>query len=110
MNGSCSALGAQRLGAALNQCGACPPGPPARNWIRADLVTGDRCSLGAVVQARLNSVPATDSLGRFAHVRGIYYRALAQLTVAEDAAAVSAYQLRSVFQSNFLRDVTGHEF
>lgn len=100
----------QALGAALQQCGVCDPRPVARDWYRADLVEADRVGRGNVVFARLDSLPITDALGRFAHVRGIYLACKARLTVAAEAAPVSAYNLRSWCQALYLQDHTGHQY
>jgi hypothetical protein len=91
----------------------CPAAPPTRHWILADRVSESRAQPGFKIDVRLNSVDARDSLGRIAHVRGIYVNATAQFEVVGSQvgnAFVSAYQLRSLFQAMMLEDVTGHAF
>lgn len=107
----CSPAAMNALGAALSACAPCKPRPPSRHWRLVDLVDGTRCQPGQEVQVRLDSVPITDTLGRFAHIRGLYFSAIAQLDVDTQAGpAVSAYQLRSLLNSFFLRDVSGHPY
>jgi hypothetical protein len=89
----------------------CKPRPPSRNWKLLDLVDGTRCQPGQEVQVRLHGIPITDTMGRFAHIRGLYFGAIAQLDIdPQTSPSVSAYQLRSLFQNIFLRDVTGHPY
>ncbi|MCH8198537.1 MAG: hypothetical protein IIA54_00505 [Chloroflexi bacterium] len=59
---------------------------------------------------QLDGVPATDSLGRYAHVRGIYVHAEAEFLLAAANPIVPSYDLRSLWPSIFLRDVTGHTY
>lgn len=102
------------LGAALRVCRQCEARSPNRVWVLADRVTQDRAALGMQILARLDGVPATDSKGRIAHVRGIYLRAELSVTVAVDdpqaSDAILAYQARSIFSAVSLRDVTGWEY
>lgn len=106
----CSPAGAAALGQAIATMNQCPALPPARNWFRTDLVDSSRSGIGQQVQVRLDGVPVTDSKGRFAHVRGIYLQAIAQFTQQAGAPAYPAYQLRSIWQSMYLKDLTGHGF
>lgn len=106
---SCNA--AYSLGAALRSCGVCSPMPPARKWVLADRVTQDRCQPGMEVQVRLDGVPATDTLGRKAHVRGILFNATAVNDIpGATNDAVSGYNMRSIWQALFLEDTSGHQY
>lgn len=99
------------LGAALAVCHQCAAISPAREMRLLDRVTVDRCSPGQQVLVRMNGVPATDSRGRIAHVRGLYIHAEASCTILTGANDVlEPYQARSIWPSIFLRDFTGHEY
>lgn len=98
------------IAAALRACMPCPAAPPTRHWILADRVSESRAQPGFTIDVRLQGVPARDSVGRIAHVRGIFIYANGQFACAANNAPVSAYQLRSLIQSIFLEDVTGHAF
>lgn len=99
------------LGAALRSCHACPPAPPTRNIILADRVDASRCQPGMLVGVRLDGIPVTDSKGRFAHVRGIFFSARAHFVVTADSEAhsdsVAAYQIRALFGNLCLQDNAG---
>jgi hypothetical protein len=88
----------------------CPAAPPTRKWVQADQISADRASPGRKVDVRLNSVPARDTLGRIAHVRGIYLQATGIFSTDRQNDPVSAHQLRGLFQSIFLQDVSGHTY
>lgn len=98
------------IAAALRACLPCEAQPPSRRWVLADRVSSDRAQPGFQIDVRLQSVPARDSVGRIAHVRGIYINAQGKFTLDGGNAAVTAYQLRSLFQALYLEDVTGHAF
>lgn len=98
------------IAAALRACNPCPAAPPARNWVLADRVSESRAQPGMVIDVRLNGVDARDSLGRIAHVRGIYIKAIGEFTLGATNDAVPAYQLRSLFYALMLEDVTGHAY
>ena len=63
-----------------------------------------------MIQVRLNGVPAIDSLGRRAHVRGIYCHAWLEATLAAANSELSAYNLRSIFPSITMKDVQGWSY
>lgn len=99
----------QSINAALRACMPCPAAPAVRRFVLADRVSSDRAQPGFQVLARLNSVPARDSLGRIAHVRGIYLLGTVCMDVATALGSpVTAYQLRSIWSSIYLQDVSGH--
>lgn len=106
MAGNCASIAA-----ALRACLPCEAAPPTRRWVLADRVSNDRAQPGFQVDVRLSSVPARDSVGRIAHVRGIFVNAYGvfDLDVNGNQAA-TAYQLRSIFNAIYLEDVTGHAF
>jgi hypothetical protein len=56
------------------------------------------------------SVPARDSIGRIAHVRGFYVNAFGNFTRAATNAKVTGRQLRALFYALTLQDVTGHTY
>lgn len=97
-----------KLGAALMACGICMPRPEARNWVLADRMTDSRAFPNATVQVRFDGVKATDSKGRIAHVRGIYIAGAATVTTVDDNTEITGYGVRSIINSIFLKDVTGH--
>lgn len=102
------------LGAALRSCQTCPPAPPTRNIILADRVDASRCQPGMLVGVRLDGIPMTDSKGRFAHVRGIFFSAKAHFAITADSEAnsdaVLAYQIRALFGNLCLQDNCGHYY
>ena len=98
------------IAAALRACMPCPAAPPTRHWILADRVSESRAQPGFTIDVRLQGIPARDSLGRIAHVRGVWINATGVFACAANNAPVTAYQLRSLIQSIFLEDVTGHAF
>lgn len=99
------------LAAALRVVQQCEATSPARNWMLMDRVTVDRATPGMQVLVRMDGIPATDSRGRIAHVRGFYIRAEAVIeTPSSTNDEVDAYRLRSIFPSIFLRDFTGHSY
>jgi len=98
------------IAAALRACMPCPAAPPTRHWILADRVSESRAQPGYTIDVRINGVPARDSLGRIAHVRGIFIFANGIFDATPSSGPVSAYQLRSLIQAIFLEDVTGHAF
>ncbi len=102
--------GTQNLGSAMRSCGACPALPPTRRWKMVDRIGAARVALGTEVMVNLGGVPAQDSAGRFAHVRGIYFSANLRATTAGANVAYSAYSLRAMFSAMFLQDVSGHKF
>lgn len=97
------------INASMRYCTGITPIPPARDWYLADVITNARIVPGKRVQVKLESLNAQDSMGRYAHVRGLYFAALGVFTIAGATnAPVSAHQLRSVFQSLNMSDVTKH--
>jgi hypothetical protein len=95
------------LGAAMRVCCQAEASSPAREFRLLDRVTIDRATAGQQILVRMDGIPATDSRGRIAHVRGLYIRAEADITLAAANDIVTAYRLRSIFPSTFLRDFTG---
>lgn len=106
LRGSCVAS----IAAALAACMPCPAAPPSRDLVLADRVSESRSAPGMMVNVNLGSVDARDSLGRIAHVRGIYVKAVGAFTLGAANDAVLAYQLRGLFSSLRLEDVTGHPY
>jgi len=102
--------GVQSIAAAMRSCGACVAAPPVRNWLRADRMDSDRASPGNEVVVRYDGLPAIDSLGRHAHVRGIYFAARGVFTLDAGNTAVSAYNLRTLWRAMFLQDSTGWQY
>lgn len=102
----------QSINAALRACMPCEAAPAVRRWVLFDRVSESRAQPGMQIMAKLDSVPARDSLGRIAHVRGLFVKAFGRFDLADagPSPAVSAYQLRSLFQALFLQDVTGHAY
>lgn len=99
------------LGAALRVCQQCEAMSPAREWRLLDRVTIDRARPGQQILARMDGIPATDSRGRIAHVRGLYVHAEASIDVTANVNdPITAYQARSIFPSTFLRDFTGWNY
>ena len=96
--------------AAISSAVKCGAAPATRRWILADRVSESRSVAGSLVQVDLMSVPARDSLGRIAHVRGIMVNAFGNFSRAATNARVSARQLRSLFFALTLQDVTGHTY
>lgn len=95
-------------GALANGMKGCVPDPGAREWVLADQITSERIARGLQVNVKLGGVPNRDSLGRYAHVRGIYISTKAAMVVADGTSSqVSAYQIRGLYQSMHLEDVTG---
>lgn len=91
---------------------ACQPTSPARNWVLADKVEPQRCGLNQMVNVSFSGVDERDSIGRIAHIRGIFVECRAVVTCAGATNdAVSAYQVRgSVFKTLTLKDVTAWEY
>lgn len=102
--------GAGLAGALANGMAGVAADPGAREWILADMVDSSRLALGQQVQARLQSVPQRDSLGRYAHVRGILFAAKGAFTTVDNNVAVGAYLLRSLYQNLHLEDASGHVY
>lgn len=101
------------IGRALRQCGVCSPVPPRANWVIADYVDGSRAQPGGQVQTRWDNgaTPVRDSERRHAHIRGFMLRAFVEITVeGATNAAISAYQLRSLWESIFFENVAGWQF
>ncbi len=98
------------LAAAMRVCSQCEARSPAREFRLLDRVTIDRAAAGMQILVRLDGIPATDSRGRIAHVRGFYIRAEAVMTTLATNEQVSAYEMRSIFPSTFLRDFTGWNY
>lgn len=98
------------LHAAMRVCKEASVTSPAREWRLLDRVASDRCAPGQQVLVRMDGVPAIDPQGRYAHVRSIYLRAQADMTMGGTNDVVTAYQLRSLFASIFLRDCTGWNY
>lgn len=101
------------IGMALRACGVCSPTPPIGNWVIADQIDGSRAHPGGQVQARWQNgtTPARDSQGRIGHIRGLWFRGYVNLVV--DGAtndAVTAYQLRSLWQAMTLESVAGWQY
>ena len=88
----------------------CKPRPAMRRWFLADRVSASRAQPGAQVIAKLGSAPVEDSMGRKAHVRGVYIDVAANVTIAAAADAVTGYQYRSLVESMFLQGADGHNF
>lgn len=99
------------LSAALRSVHPCAARPPARSgWVIADRVSASRSRTGMQVLVDLDGVPVQDTLGRRAHVRGIYLQSWLEYTTAAANDVVTAYQLRSFFNTIVLEDVTGHQY
>lgn len=99
------------IAAALRSCMPCPAQPPSRHWMLADRVSESRAVPGQTINVKLNSIPTRDTRGRIGHVRGIYITANGQFTMAGSLNdAVTAHQLRSLFQAVMLEDITGHAY
>lgn len=98
------------ISAALRACTPCPAAPPSRRFVLVDRVPASRATPGMQVTVDLSAIPARDTLGRVAHIRGFYFDAVGTFVCAANSAAKSAYQLRSVFDQFILQDVTGHMY
>lgn len=101
------------IGKALRACGVCTPTPAMGNWVIADQVDGSRAKPNGQVQTRWDNgtTPAKDSMGRHAHLRGIWFRGYVNLVVAGDTNdEVTAYQLRGLWQSIFLESVAAWQY
>lgn len=107
---SAVACGVQSIAQAMRTCGACVAAPPVRNWYRADRMDNDRCRPTNEVVVRYDGLPAIDSLGRHAHVRGIYLAARGVFNLAAGNVPVSAYNLRALWRAIFLQDSTGWQY
>lgn len=98
------------VGPAMRSCGICPPAPPTSNWVLVDRMDSSRAFPGSTVQVRLGNVPAVDSMGRNAHIRGFMIEGFGRFTTVDDNVAITAYQLRSLYQAMYLQDVTGWNY
>lgn len=98
------------LGSALTGARMVRAAPRQRLWLLADRVDVSRAAAGLQVQARLNGVPAQDSLGRHAHVLGIRVQVAGSFNLASTSDAVASYRLRSMIDSLFLEGSNGWQF
>ena len=105
------APGAGLAGALANGAQGCIPDPGAREWFLVDRIDASRIALGQQVNVKLGNAPQRDPLGRFAHVRGIYFSAKGAFTVGGATNdVVLAQTMRGLYQSMHLEDVTGHPY
>lgn len=96
------------IAAALRACTPCPAAPPTRRWTLVDRVPLARAAPGQQITVDLSAIPVRDTMGRVAHIRGIYIDAVGTFECAAVSAAKTAYQLRSVIDQFYLQDTTGH--
>ena len=101
-------MACQAITAAIRSATPCGAAPATRRWVLADQVSESRSQKGSLVQVDLSGVPARDSLGRIAHVRGFYVNAIGNFSRAATNAKVTGRQLRALFSALTLQDVTGH--
>lgn len=100
------------LAAALADCDFCPTRPPPRDpAVLVDRVDATDVSLGKTYSVKVKGAgPDVDSSGRIAHVRGIYFRAKANITRGATNVAYSARMLRALWQNLLLQDAAGHTY
>jgi len=103
------------LGAITAGCGVgCPPRPPAGRWVVADRIDSTRygsVNVATQVTARLGSVPARDSIGRHAHVAGIYLQGTYRVTAADGTTdAIPGYDQLAVWNQLWLKDASNWQY
>lgn len=91
--------------------GGCMPRPPSQMWLRTDQIAVTRLAAGSQVNVNLDTIPARDAQGRYAHVAGIRMFGTYRFVLADaSTSAYSGYQQLTAFQNIILEDASGWQY